>query len=217
MISCGMATVCSGITDTRMVRRADDERTESDDDEEETQDEVTEEEYERINEELYGDVNVSLTYTEPTDKEKDDEEMTVTGHVNVNQEGEEVEAEEDAPPAATLPVGSPITPPPLSESSSDTEAAIPIVSNGAFEMPPTGSLYEVGGPSSVSSFPPFYLHGREIARLDDNNELLLSNAWVSERFRRGAMDARPDVGVDGSATFGDSQPPKPPGSPSSSQ
>nr|GEW03185.1 putative reverse transcriptase domain-containing protein [Tanacetum cinerariifolium] len=92
----------------------------------------------------------------------------------------EVEAEEDAPPAATLPVGSPITPPPLSESSSDTEAAIPIVSNGAFEMPPTGSLYEVGGPSSVSSFPPFYLHGREIARLDDNNELLLSNEEPGE-------------------------------------
>ncbi|GKG51956.1 hypothetical protein Tco_0544594, partial [Tanacetum coccineum] len=39
----------------------------------------------------------------------------------------EVEAEEDAPLAATPPVGSPITPPPLSESSSDTEAAAPIV------------------------------------------------------------------------------------------
>ncbi|GKG56778.1 hypothetical protein Tco_0582129, partial [Tanacetum coccineum] len=37
----------------------------------------------------------------------------------------EVKAEEDAPPAATPPVGSPITLPPLFESSSDTEAAAP--------------------------------------------------------------------------------------------
>ncbi|GKC26895.1 putative reverse transcriptase domain-containing protein, partial [Tanacetum coccineum] len=225
----------------------------------------------------------------------------------------EVKAEEDAPPAATLPVGSPITPPPLSESSSDTEAAALIVANGALEMPPAGSTYDVGGPLSVSPFPPFYLDGREIARLDDNTELLLSNvkylercekkrqaeieansfeihkvkkcmnefgrdlgnevqfsnlvenrvnklenqdqektkemekmkkrletletnyalvlsdrdewkkafynlqAWVSERFGRGATDERPGDGVDGSATCGESQPPKPLGSPSSSQ
>nr|GEW72585.1 hypothetical protein [Tanacetum cinerariifolium] len=45
---------------------------------------VTEEKYERINEELYGDVNVSLTYFEPADKENDDVEMTVVGYVNVN-------------------------------------------------------------------------------------------------------------------------------------
>nr|GFB12602.1 hypothetical protein [Tanacetum cinerariifolium] len=47
---------------------------------------VTEEEYERINEELYGDVNVSLTVDEHANKDKDDEEMTVAGHVNINQE-----------------------------------------------------------------------------------------------------------------------------------
>ncbi|GKD12532.1 hypothetical protein Tco_1196939 [Tanacetum coccineum] len=97
-------------------QQGDDERTESDDeptetdnpktsdDEEEIQDDefvhtpedyvptddelndVTEEEYERINEELYGDVNVSLTDAEPADKEKDDVEMIVAGHVNVNHE-----------------------------------------------------------------------------------------------------------------------------------
>ncbi|GJX46134.1 hypothetical protein Tco_0271324 [Tanacetum coccineum] len=93
---------------------SDDEQTRHDnpktsDDEEETQDDefvhtaedyvptddetndesndVTKEEYERINEELYGDVNVSLTDAEPANKEKDDEEMTVTSHINVNQEG----------------------------------------------------------------------------------------------------------------------------------
>ncbi|GJY94569.1 hypothetical protein Tco_0510930 [Tanacetum coccineum] len=36
----------------------------------------------------------------------------------------EAEVEEDAPPAATPPVGSPITPPPLSESSSDTKTVV---------------------------------------------------------------------------------------------
>nr|GEV30819.1 putative reverse transcriptase domain-containing protein [Tanacetum cinerariifolium] len=55
----------------------------------------------------------------------------------------EVEAEDDVPPPATLPVGSPITPPPLFESSSDTEAVAPIVANGALEMPPIGILYEL--------------------------------------------------------------------------
>ncbi|GJZ43842.1 hypothetical protein Tco_0591097 [Tanacetum coccineum] len=192
----------------------------------------------------------------------------------------EVEAEEDAPPAVTSPVGSLITPPPLSESSSDTKAAAPIVASGALEMPPTGSTFVVGGPSSVSPFPTFYLHGHEILRLNDNIEILFSNvkylercekkrraemdannskihkvkrrmdefdqdlgyeaqftggvegrvtkngwkkafynlqAWVSERFRRGTMDARPDDGVDGSAALRKSQPSKPLRSPSGSQ
>nr|GEZ01819.1 hypothetical protein [Tanacetum cinerariifolium] len=187
----------------------------------------------------------------------------------------EAEAEDDVPPPATQPVGSPITPPLLSESSSDSEDVAPVIENDALEMPPIGSTYEVGGPSSVTSFPPFYLHVSEIARLDGNTELLLSivqylercekkrkvdmeacnseiregkmrmdnveqdlgdemqfilsdpdewrkvflnlHAWVSERLGRGALDARPDVGDDGPVSFGESKPPKPPGSPSSSQ
>ncbi|GJY86194.1 hypothetical protein Tco_0500220 [Tanacetum coccineum] len=60
------------------------------------------------------------------------------------EEEPEVEAEEDVPLAATPPVGSPITPPPLYESSSDTEAPAPIVADGALEVPPAGSTYEVG-------------------------------------------------------------------------
>nr|GEZ40073.1 putative reverse transcriptase domain-containing protein [Tanacetum cinerariifolium] len=59
---------------------------------------------------------------------------------------------------------SPITPPPLSESSSDIEAVVPVVASRALEIPHPGSIFEVGGPSSVSSFPPFNLHGREIER-----------------------------------------------------
>nr|GEW15479.1 hypothetical protein [Tanacetum cinerariifolium] len=93
----------------------------------------------------------------------------------------EAKAENDVPPLATPPVGSPITPPLLSESSSNTEDAAPIVTNEALEMPPIGSTYEVGGPSSVTPFPPFYLHGHEIARLDDNTELLLGNVQYLEQ------------------------------------
>ncbi|GJV54496.1 hypothetical protein Tco_1450237 [Tanacetum coccineum] len=44
----------------------------------------------------YGDVNISLTNTEPTDKEKDDEEMTVAGHVNINEEGADNQVKDDA-------------------------------------------------------------------------------------------------------------------------
>nr|GEX91831.1 hypothetical protein [Tanacetum cinerariifolium] len=84
----------------------DDERTKSDDEEEETQDDeyihtlddylpiddetknetddVTKKEYKRINEELYGDVNVSLTYVKSADKEKDDEQMRVTGLLSLD-------------------------------------------------------------------------------------------------------------------------------------
>nr|GEX64579.1 hypothetical protein [Tanacetum cinerariifolium] len=54
------------------------------------------EEYERINEELYGDVNVIFTNDEPADKEKDDVENTVAGHVNVNQEGACNQVKDDA-------------------------------------------------------------------------------------------------------------------------
>ncbi|GJX80054.1 hypothetical protein Tco_0328203 [Tanacetum coccineum] len=54
--------------------------------------EFDEEEYE----ELYGDVNISFKDVEPADKEKDDEEMTVTGHVNVNQEGAGNQVKDDA-------------------------------------------------------------------------------------------------------------------------
>ncbi|GKA03431.1 putative reverse transcriptase domain-containing protein [Tanacetum coccineum] len=104
----------------------------------------------------------------------------------------EAEAEEDAPLTATPLVGSPITPPPLSESSSDTEAVAPVVASGALEMPPLGSTFEVGGPSSVSPFPPFYLHGCEIVRLNDNMEILFSNVNYLERCEKkcqAEMDA----------------------------
>ncbi|GKD47210.1 hypothetical protein Tco_1271855, partial [Tanacetum coccineum] len=63
---------------------------------------------------------------------------------------------------------------------------------GALEMPPPGSTFEVGGPSFVSSFPPFYLHGRELERLNDNTEILFSNVnylEICEKKRQAEIDA----------------------------
>nr|GEV64499.1 hypothetical protein [Tanacetum cinerariifolium] len=114
------------------------------------------------------------------DPEESPEEDTEEDPEEGPEEDPEAEAENDVPPPATLPVGSPITPPPLSESSSDIEDDALVIENEALEMPPVCSTYEVGGPSSVTPFPLFYLHGSEIARLDDNTELLLSNVQYLE-------------------------------------
>nr|GFD22883.1 hypothetical protein [Tanacetum cinerariifolium] len=111
----------------------------------------------------------------------------------------------------------------LSESSSDTEDDAPVIENEALEMPPVGSTYEVGGPSSVTPFPPFHMHGSEITRFDvlsDRDEwrraFLNLQALVFEILGWGSRDARPGVGNDGPFSFREPKPPKPPGSPSGS-
>nr|GFB98947.1 hypothetical protein [Tanacetum cinerariifolium] len=70
---------------------------------------------------------------------------------------------------------------------------------------------------------------KRLGTLKENYSLVLSDrdewkkaffnlqAWVSERLGRGALDVRPDIGDDGPVSFGESKPPKLPGSPSSSQ
>nr|GEW11675.1 putative reverse transcriptase domain-containing protein [Tanacetum cinerariifolium] len=183
----------------------------------------------------------------------------------------EVEAENDVHPPATLPVGSPITPPPLSKSSSYIKDAAPIVVNEALEMPPIGSTYEKRKTDMEASSSEIHkvkkrmdemgqdlgdemqfsnlvkhrvteLENKEkekanemekikkhLGTLKANNSLVLSDrvewkkaffnlrAWVSERLGRGALDACPDIGDDGPVSFGESKPPKPSGSLSSSQ
>ncbi|GJU97236.1 hypothetical protein Tco_1326507 [Tanacetum coccineum] len=96
--------------------KADDKQTEPDnpDEEKETHDDEyvhtpddyvptddeTNEEYKEFDkeeyEELYGDVNISLKDSKHVDKEKVDEEMNVTGQVNVNQEGAGNQVNDDA-------------------------------------------------------------------------------------------------------------------------
>nr|GEY39251.1 putative reverse transcriptase domain-containing protein [Tanacetum cinerariifolium] len=58
----------------------------------------------------------------------------------------------------------PLTPPPLLESCSDSEVTASVTADRAVWMPPPGSTFEVGGPSSASSLPP-HLLGREVKRL----------------------------------------------------
>ncbi|GJS63596.1 hypothetical protein Tco_0678160, partial [Tanacetum coccineum] len=107
---------------------------------------------------------------------------------------EELEAntKEDVLPVATPPVGSPITPLSVLESSSDSEAATPVTANGTHWMPPTGSTFEVGGPLSVSSLPPPPFYGRELKKLRDDTEILFSNVKYlerSEKKRQTKIDA----------------------------
>ncbi|GJW86919.1 putative reverse transcriptase domain-containing protein [Tanacetum coccineum] len=107
----------------------------------------------------------------------------------------EAEAEEDAPPTTTLLVGLPITPPPLSESSLDTEAAAPAANNGSLWIPLTlrrfqhrhdefRHTFEVGGPSSASSIHSLYLYVRELERLSNDTDKLFSNVNYLERIKK---------------------------------
>nr|GEX30468.1 hypothetical protein [Tanacetum cinerariifolium] len=196
--------------------------------------------------------------------EEDPEEDPEEGPV----EDPKAEAEDDVPPPATPPVGSPITPLPLSESSSDTEDDAPVIKNEALEMPPVGSTYEkrkvdmetcssviregkkrmdkmeqgLGDEMQFSNRVEHRvtdLENREhkkdeemvkvkkhLGTLEANYSLVLSNrderrraflnlqALVFERLGRGAWDTRPDIGDNRPVSFGESKPPKPPGSPS---
>ncbi|GKB21596.1 hypothetical protein Tco_0855519 [Tanacetum coccineum] len=95
---------------------------------------------------------------------------------------------------------------------------------GGLEMPPTSLEVKVREKTEkVEKIE------KRLVTLETNYALVLSDrdgwkkafynlqSWVSERLGWGAMDTCPDDGVDGSTAFGESQPPKPPGSPSGSQ
>nr|GEW17097.1 hypothetical protein [Tanacetum cinerariifolium] len=93
-----------------------------------------------------------LEYPEEEPKEEPKEE---------SEEEPKVEPEEG--PEEVIKV-SLITPPPLAESLSDYGFIAPIIANKTVWMPPLGSTFEVGGPSSVSSPLPHLLsHETKIA------------------------------------------------------
>nr|GEV07180.1 putative reverse transcriptase domain-containing protein [Tanacetum cinerariifolium] len=89
----------------------------------------------------------------------------------------EAEAEEDIPPPATLPVGLPITPPPLSESSSDTKDVALVIENEALEMPPIGSTYEKRKSDMEASSSETREFKKRIDKMDQDlgDEMLFSN------------------------------------------
>ncbi|GJU06237.1 hypothetical protein Tco_1122667 [Tanacetum coccineum] len=131
----------------------------------------------------------------------------------------EAEVEEDAPPAATPPVGSPITPPPLSESSSDTKTVVPEIvrldDNTELLFSNVKYLEHCEKKRQVEMDANSSEIRKVKRRMDDFDrdlgyEIFFFVGW-------GAMDARPDDGVDGSTAFEEFQPPKPSGSLSGSQ
>ncbi|GKB86157.1 hypothetical protein Tco_0958429 [Tanacetum coccineum] len=97
------------------------------------------------------------------------------------EEDFEEEPEEIIPLAITSPPVSPaISPPPLLESLSDSDSAAPVTANRASWVPPPGSTFEVGGPLSVPSPPP-YLLGCEVKRLREDTETLYGSVRTMER------------------------------------
>nr|GEX60871.1 putative reverse transcriptase domain-containing protein [Tanacetum cinerariifolium] len=103
------------------------------------------------------------------------------------EEAEEEPKEEHAeaiPPAiGSPPVSLPITPPPPSESLSDSDSAALVTANGTLWVPPLGSSFEVRGPSSVSSPLP-HLFGRKVKRLREDTMTLYGSVRTLERGMR---------------------------------
>nr|GEX11114.1 reverse transcriptase domain-containing protein [Tanacetum cinerariifolium] len=133
----------------------------------------------------------------------------------------EVEAEDDVPHPATSSVGSPITLPPLSESSSDTEDVDPIIADETLEMPPISSTYEDLGDDmqfrNLVEHRVTKLEDKDQEKAEEMEKMSKHLGILETNYSLGALDARPDIGDDGPASFGESKPPKTPGSPSSSQ
>ncbi|GJT31514.1 hypothetical protein Tco_0921933 [Tanacetum coccineum] len=124
-----------------------------------------------INEELYGNVNVSLTDVEPVDKEKDDEEMSVVGHVNVNQEGAGNQVKDDA--QATQKTDAPI---PSSFISSDYTTKflnfdnIPSINTEVISMMDINVQHEVPCTSSLLTIPVFDV--KELKDVDNSSKVI---------------------------------------------
>ncbi|GJY69856.1 hypothetical protein Tco_0472838 [Tanacetum coccineum] len=75
---------------------------------------------------------------------------------------------------------SPITPPPLSYSLSESEFIAHVTTNRTHWVPPSSSTFEVGGPSYVSSLPP-HLLGCEVKRLRDDTKSIYGTVRVLKR------------------------------------
>nr|GEW91173.1 hypothetical protein [Tanacetum cinerariifolium] len=75
---------------------------------------------------------------------------------------------------------SPITPTPLLDSSSYSNSKALVTTKRTVWMPPSGSIFEVGGPSFVSSLPP-HLLGREDKRLREDTKSIYGSVKVLER------------------------------------
>ncbi|GKE47158.1 hypothetical protein Tco_1478416, partial [Tanacetum coccineum] len=88
------------------------------------------------------------------------------------EEEQDMDIEEDISHVVAPHAGSPpISPLHISESSSDSDFADLVTTNSTFWVPPSGSTFKIGGPSSVS-LPPPHLLGHEVRRLREDTETL---------------------------------------------
>ncbi|GKE75888.1 hypothetical protein Tco_1537929, partial [Tanacetum coccineum] len=100
------------------------------------------------------------------------------------KEKPEEESEEEAEEGHEEVTGvSPITPPPFSESSSDSEFIAHVTASRTHWMPPYGSTFKVGGPSSASSLPPRLLTYK-VKKLMEDTKILFSGVRCLERGAR---------------------------------
>ncbi|GJZ29459.1 retrovirus-related pol polyprotein from transposon TNT 1-94 [Tanacetum coccineum] len=96
-------------------------------------------------------------------------------------EEHDMDVAEVIPPAVAPPVGSsPITPPPLSESSSDFDSVAHVTADGTSWVAPSGSTFEIEGPSFVS-FAPQHLLRHEVGRLRKDTETLYGSVRTLTR------------------------------------
>ncbi|GJR50663.1 hypothetical protein Tco_1401184 [Tanacetum coccineum] len=88
------------------------------------------------------------------------------------EEEQYMDIEEDISHVVAPHAGSPpILPLHISKSSSDSDSVDLVTTDRTFWVPPSGSTFEIGGPSSVSSPPP-HLLGHEVRRLREDTETL---------------------------------------------
>ncbi|GKC98472.1 hypothetical protein Tco_1168747, partial [Tanacetum coccineum] len=93
---------------------------------------------------------------------------------------EQPEEEPNEGPEEDIGVSSITPPPPLSESSSDFKFTAVVTADRAMWLPPSGSTFEVGGPSSMSSLPP-HLLGRDVKRLKEDTKTIYGSVKTLER------------------------------------
>ncbi|GJT67178.1 hypothetical protein Tco_1018658 [Tanacetum coccineum] len=88
------------------------------------------------------------------------------------EEEQDMDIEEDIPPVVSPPTGSPpISPPPISGSLSNSDTTAPITSDRTIWVPPSGNIFEIEGPSSISSIPP-HLLVHDMSRLRQDTDTL---------------------------------------------
>ncbi|GKC58857.1 hypothetical protein Tco_1086455, partial [Tanacetum coccineum] len=110
---------------------------------------------------------------------------------------------EDIPPIVASPLGSlPISPPPLSESSSNSDSAALVTADRTFWVPPPGSTFEA---TTIVEDDVLALQAR--AETAEARQLQAEQERASDReeIQRGTIEAHPSERIDVLAVYGDAR------------